>query len=54
MVIIKYPSIKEIIDFNKLVLEEIKVKKADKPELLNYTALDKTIELCKKVKGDVY
>lgn len=29
----KYPTSQEIIEFNKIILKEIKVKKADRPEL---------------------
>lgn len=51
---IKYPVSEEIIEFNKLVLKEIKVKKADKPELLSYKALVESINACEKTKGNVY
>ena len=51
---IKYPTTDEIVEINKLVLREIKVKKADKPELLSYSALMESIEKCETTEGDVY
>lgn len=50
----KYPTPQEIIEFNKIILKEIKVKKADKPELLSYKALVDSIDMCKKMEGDIY
>ena len=50
----KFPTLENIIEVNKLALREIKVKKADKPKLLSYTALKDSIDNCKKMKGDVY
>lgn len=35
-------------------MNKIKVKKADKPEVLSYTALLKIIDLCKSQKGDIF
>lgn len=54
MVNIKYPNPEDVIEFNKLILKEIKVKKADKPELLSYKALVESINACEKAKGDIY
>ena len=51
---IKYPTTDELVEINKLVLIEIKVKKADKPELLSYSALKNCIENCENTEGDVY
>ena len=51
---IVYPTPEKIIEINKIVLNRIKVKKADKPEILSYTALIETIEICKNKKGDIY
>lgn len=51
---IKYPTPEEIIELNKLVLKEIKVKKADKPYVLSYAALAESISLCKETEGDIY
>lgn len=41
-------------EYNKLVLIKIKVKKADQPKLLSYLKLQKIITDCKKLKGDFY
>ena len=51
---IRYPTTSEIIEFNKLLLKEIKIKKADKPELVSYKALTKCIEACQNLEGDLY
>jgi len=51
---VKYPEIEDIIEFNKIILKEIKVKKADKPELLSYKSLVECISSCKKIRGDIY
>ena len=51
---IKYPAIEEIIEYNILVLNMIKVKKADKPEVLSREKISKIIEGCEKFKGDIY
>jgi len=51
---IEYPTHEEIIEFNKLILNEIKVKKADKPELMSYKSLIDSINACENAKGDVY
>jgi len=44
----------EIIEYNMLVLNIIKVKKADKPEVLSREKISKVIEDCKKLRGDIY
>ena len=54
MATLYYPTPEKIIEINKLALMKIKVKKADKPELLSYRALMESIEMCKNVRGDVY
>lgn len=51
---VKYPKPEDVIEFNKIILKEIKVKKADKPELLSYKSLIECIELCKKISGGIY
>ena len=50
----KYPTPEEVIEFNKILLKEIKVKKADKPELLSYTSLVACIDSCERLKGDIH
>lgn len=54
MVRIKYPKTKDIIEINKVLLEKIKVKKADKHQTLNHQKIDKIINNCKEEKGDTY
>lgn len=54
MVKMIYPTPEKIIEINKMVLVRIKVKKADKPDLLSYSALNKVIEDCKRMEGDIY
>jgi len=54
MIKIAYPTNEEIIEYNKLVLENIKVKKADKPQVLSEIKLLEIISNCKKLKGDIY
>src|SRR3989338_10087575 len=51
---INYPTPEKIIEFNILVLSIIKVKKADKPEVMSHSKLIKIIESCKEFKGDIY
>jgi|SRR3989344_5988015 len=51
---VKYPDIEEVIECNVLALRLIKVKKADKPEVLSVKRINEVIEECKKTKGDVY
>lgn len=50
----KYPSEDEVIEFNILALSLIKVKKADKAEVLSYKKIQKVINDCKKKKKDLY
>ena len=49
-----YPTIEKIIEYNFLVLNFLKVKKADTPRVLSKTKLYHIVEGCKKVKGDRY
>jgi prophage maintenance system killer protein len=51
---IYYPTSEKIIEFNLLALNIIKVKKADRPEVLSYEKIRKTTEECKDKKGDVH
>ena len=51
---IKYPKLKEIIEYNKFILKEIKVKKSDKPKVLSLLKIRDSIQNCKKFKGDIY
>ena len=49
-----YPTTEEIINYNKYVLEKIKVKRADAPKILSELKLREIISKCKNIKGDVY
>ena len=51
---INYPTPEKIIEFNILALNILKVKKADKPEVLSHLKLLKIMESCEKFKGDIY
>ncbi len=51
---IKYPTVEKIIEYNILVLNLIKVKKADKPEVINRNVLYPIINGCKNLDGDIY
>jgi death-on-curing family protein len=51
---IKYISKEKLIELNILVLNQIKVKKADKAEVLSYSKIDEIINLSKNKKGDLY
>ena len=49
-----YPTPEQIIEYNFLVLEMIKVKKADEPKLLSRIKLIEIIDDCKAKRSDVY
>lgn len=51
---IKYPTVDELIELNKIVLKEIRVKKADTYKLLSGPALEKIIDKVKKEGEDIY
>ena len=48
---LRYPKIEEIIDFNKKILEKIKVKKKDKVGLMSYSKLVEIRDSCKTFFG---
>ena len=52
--IIYYPVLEKVIEYNLLVLTLIKAKKADKANLLSRERLEKVIEGCKNKEGDIY
>ncbi len=54
MTTIKYPSVERIIEFNILAITLIRVKKADKAEVLNKPALFTIIRKCEDFEGDLY
>jgi len=49
-----YPTPEEIIEYNILVLNILKVKKADKHGVLNYGKIVEVIEGCKNLQGNIY
>lgn len=51
---ISYPSVEDIVLANVKVLREIKVKKADKHEVLSREKIRKLLGRVEEVKGDVY
>ena len=51
---IKYPSVEKIIEYNLLALTVIKIKKADRSEVLSRGKLDYTVARCKELEGDLY
>jgi death on curing protein len=51
---IEYPTSERIIEYNYLALTFIKVKKADKPEVLSYAKIHDVLETCKNKDGDIF
>ena len=51
---ITYPSVEQIIEFNVLVLELIKAKKADRAEVKSKIKILHAIEACKEDIGNIY
>ncbi|HLD33231.1 MAG TPA: type II toxin-antitoxin system death-on-curing family toxin [Candidatus Nanoarchaeia archaeon] len=51
---LEYLTVERIIENNLFVLNLIKVKKADKAELLNRSRLVEIVEGCKDIEGDIY
>ena len=49
-----YPSVEKIIEFNLLALNVIKVKKADKPQVLSKTKIYGVIDSSKAFNGDLF
>ena len=49
-----YPTTEKIIEYNLLALELIKVRKADKAEVLSKSKITEVISECEDTKGDVY
>ncbi|MFP4403508.1 MAG: hypothetical protein ACLFPJ_04110 [Candidatus Woesearchaeota archaeon] len=50
---IKYPSCEKIIKLNHFILTFIKVKKADKSEVLSYAKLKNSLNYSKDYNGDL-
>ncbi len=51
---IKYPSVERIIEYNVLSLTAIKVKKADKAELLSISKLNEIVRETENAEKDIY
>ena len=49
-----YPTLEKIIEYNLLVLSIIKVKKADKPEVLSRNKIEEALEECQNLEGGIY
>ncbi|MCF7799134.1 type II toxin-antitoxin system death-on-curing family toxin [Candidatus Woesearchaeota archaeon] len=54
MVAFKYPSEEKIIELNALILTVVKVKKADKSEVLSKLKLSRALDACIESDGDLY
>lgn len=51
---IRYLSSDELIDFNKTVLKEIKVRKADAPKILSRQKIQDVLDAVRGTSGDVF
>ena len=49
-----YPTPERIIEYNMLILNLIKVKKADKAKILSHSKIVDIVKECKKVRGNIY
>ncbi len=49
-----YPEAEKIIEYNKILLKEIKIKKADQPKILSFLRLEEAIKNCKIIEGSIY
>jgi len=49
-----YPTAERVIEYNILALNILKVKKADKAEVLSYKKIADCIENCKNLESDIY
>jgi death on curing protein len=50
----RYLSSEELVKVNELVLQEIKVRKADRPRVLSKAKLDRILESVRETEGDVH
>lgn len=51
---IKYPTLENVIEYNFLALTLIKVKKADKLEVLSHSKIREILTACEAKEGDLY
>ena len=49
-----YPTAEELVELNKRVLREIRVKKADQHKVLSRQKLEDAVKRTKEAEGDVY
>lgn len=49
-----YPTVDRIIELNKLAIEVIKVKKADKAQVMSEKKITDTVKEVKESNGDIY
>ena len=49
-----YPTVEKIIEYNFMVLNVIKVKKADRPQVLSHQKIFDIVNECEKLDGDIY
>jgi death-on-curing protein len=50
----RYLKSEELVKVNELVLQQIKVRKADTPRVLSKTKLDRILKSARKTEGDVH
>lgn len=51
---ITYPVRSQIIEYNLIALDVLKIKKADTSKVLSLHKIDEAIEECKETDGDIY
>ncbi len=51
---VKYPTVDELIELNRRVLGEIRVKKADRHRVLSRVGLDNLLRRVREQEGDTY
>ena len=51
---VTYPTARKIEEINYLVLKLVKVKRADRPEVLNRRRLGEVLDACESSAGDAY
>ena len=51
---IEHPSVGKVIEYNLLILNLIKVKRADKAEVLSEGVISRALKETKEMGGDIY
>ena len=49
-----YPVAEQIIEYNVIALEVLRVKKADTPKVLSHQKIAEVINNCRQTEGDIY